>query len=54
MEVDPYFLLTVHLRQSVTDSVDLIAGADNLLDAGEQDFLPIAPRTLYAGMAVRY
>lgn len=54
VDVDPYFLLTVHIRQGVTDSIDLIAGGDNLLGAGEVDFLPMAPRTFYAGMAVRY
>ncbi len=46
----PYALVDLRVAQRIVEGLDLFAGVDNLLDAGEPDLLPIAPRLLYAGI----
>jgi len=49
-----YLDLSVHVRQSIAEGFALLAGGRNLLDAGNVETLPIAPRTFYGGVAFRY
>lgn len=42
--------LDVRLQQRIGDHVSAFVGGDNLLDAGDPAFLPIAPRGVYAGV----
>ena len=59
MEVhaEPYTTLDLRLRQRIGQRkgrhLELFAGVDNLLDAGDAQFLPLQPRTFYGGVTGR-
>ena len=51
----PYTMLDIRLGQDLfEDRVSLFAGVDNLLQAGDAAWLPVPPRTFYAGLNGRY
>lgn len=54
VDAPAYASLDAHVRQEIAAGVALIAGGQNLLDAGSVEFLPIAPRTFYGGVSFRY
>ena len=49
-----YAWLGARAEMEIGDHLSLFAGADNLADAGNSDFLPISPRTFYAGLRGHY
>ncbi|MBX2812943.1 MAG: TonB-dependent receptor [Myxococcales bacterium] len=52
-ELDPYLLLDIRLSKTlvtlINTEIDMFAGAENLLNTGEERFNPIQPRTFYVG-----
>lgn len=52
--IDPYVLLEARIARDFGDHFTVFLRGTNLLNAGEIRFLPIAPRTLYAGIQGRY
>ncbi|RMG17391.1 MAG: TonB-dependent receptor, partial [Deltaproteobacteria bacterium] len=50
----PYTLVDARLAKRIGSHVELFAGADNLLNAGELRYNPIAPRSFYLGVTARY
>ncbi|HEY0711438.1 MAG TPA: TonB-dependent receptor, partial [Polyangia bacterium] len=53
-QAPPHATLGVRCAQTVWRTVDLVAGVDNLLGAGDERYLPIAPRRFYGGLDVRH
>jgi outer membrane receptor for ferrienterochelin and colicins len=51
---DRYVTLDARLAQQLFRRFTLFAGATNLLDQGDAELLPIAPRTFYGGAQVTY
>ncbi len=51
---DPYALLDLKLTQAIGDLLTLSMGMENLLDAGDHDYLRIAPRRFFTGLDLRY
>jgi len=52
---DPFVTLDLRLAQElVAGHVQAFAGVENLLDAGDATTNPIAPRSFYGGVTVRY
>ncbi len=49
----PYALVDARAQHRPSDAVGLFAGVENLLDAGDAEFLPTPPRLVYAGLDVR-
>jgi outer membrane receptor for ferrienterochelin and colicins len=41
-------------QRMFSDHLEVFAGVDNVLDAGDASDLPIPPRTYYAGITARY
>lgn len=54
LEVPAYATLDLRIEKTVGRHVALFAGADNLLDAGDPQLLPIIPRSIYAGINGTY
>lgn len=54
IEAEPYTSLDGRVAQDVTRFLTAFAGVDNVLDAGDPSYLPIAPRTFYGGLTARY
>jgi outer membrane receptor for ferrienterochelin and colicins len=52
-DAPPHALMDLRLEQRLTDALGLSAGVDNLLGAGDPQFLPVPPRLLYAGIDAR-
>ena len=53
VETDPRFDVRARIARRFGDRLDLFLGVDNLLDAGDDQLDPIAPRTLYTGATAR-
>ncbi|MEC7987031.1 MAG: TonB-dependent receptor [Myxococcota bacterium] len=53
VQSDPYSMLNVRIAQKIGDQFELFIGANNILDAGESDFLNIQPRWFHAGLGGR-
>ncbi|MEO1268335.1 MAG: TonB-dependent receptor, partial [Myxococcota bacterium] len=51
---DPYTTLDARIAGDVGDHVTLFIGGENLLNAGDPQFLPLRPRRLYAGLGGSY
>jgi outer membrane receptor for ferrienterochelin and colicins len=51
---DRYVTLDARVAQQLMARLTLFLGASNLLDQGDDQFLPIAPRTFYGGAQVIY
>ena len=51
---DPYVTLDARLAGDLGDNVTLFVGGENLLDAGDPQFLPLRPRRFYAGLSGSY
>ncbi len=51
---DPYVHLDVRAAQTLFARVTAFAGVMNILDAGDAQYAPIAPRTVYGGAQVTY
>ncbi len=49
----PHALLDLRLEKRFSAAVELFIGVDNLLDAGEAEYLPLPPRAFYGGIALR-
>jgi len=49
-ESDLALLVDARLAAHLGEHMSLVAGVDNLADAGDVDTLPLRPRTLYAGL----
>ncbi len=49
-----YAELDVRAQQAATDWLALFAGVDNVLDAGNADFIPLMPRLFYGGIDGRF
>ena len=57
LESEPTTLIDLRIFQDIRTArtgIRLFAGTDNLLNAGDAEFQPIAPRTFYAGFTGRY
>jgi outer membrane receptor for ferrienterochelin and colicins len=57
LESDPTTLIDLRIFQDIQTArtgIRLFAGTDNLLNAGDAEYQPIAPRTFYAGFTGRY
>lgn len=54
VEAAPYASVNGRMEQTILKRYKLFAGVNNLLNAGDVQFLPIAPRTFYLGMRARY
>lgn len=54
VEAAPYASVNARLEQTILKRYNLYAGVNNLFNAGDVQFLPIAPRTFYLGMRARY
>ena len=54
VEAPAYLQLDLRAAYDVGRSVDLFAGVENLLDAGDPDRLPLPPRVVYAGLDGRF
>lgn len=50
----PYATVDARVEHEPSARVSLFAGVENLLDEGEPLYLPIAPRTFYAGASATY
>lgn len=50
----PYATVDIRLAQTFLEHYSLFLGVDNLLNAGDPDFLPLVPRSFYGGMTIRY
>jgi outer membrane receptor for ferrienterochelin and colicins len=48
----PWTRLDINLKRRMWTHLSLFAGARNILDAGDADYLPIAPRQFYGGVEV--
>ncbi len=53
-ETDPYALLDLTLRKELGERLSLSLGAKNLTDAGDHDYLRVAPRRLFAGFHMQH
>jgi outer membrane receptor for ferrienterochelin and colicin len=51
---DRYAWFGARAEFELTDYLSLFGGVDNIADAGDSQFLPIAPRAFYAGLRGRY
>jgi outer membrane receptor for ferrienterochelin and colicins len=51
---DPYIVVDARVAESIKQHVTLFIGAQNLVNAGDARFTPLAPRTFYGGVAGRY
>jgi outer membrane receptor for ferrienterochelin and colicins len=51
---DGYATLGVRAQQRLWRRFDAFAGADNLLGAGDERYLPVPPRTFYGGVELSY
>jgi hypothetical protein len=51
---DPHAIMGVRVAKVLWRKMEVFLGADNLLGAGEEIYLPIAPRTFYGGLDVAY
>lgn len=49
----PYSNMDLRIGQKLFEKTTLFFGIENILDAGEADFLPIQPRTFYGGITQR-
>jgi len=54
VEAPAHVQLAAHVRQAISGGFSLLAGGSNLLNEGSAAFLPLAPRTVYGGVAFRY
>ena len=52
--VDRAVTLGLRAALPVWKHIEAFLGVDNLLQAGHEDYLPIAPRTVYGGTNLRY
>jgi outer membrane receptor for ferrienterochelin and colicins len=48
-----YALVDLRIAQPATPGLEVFLGVDNLLDAGDPEFLQVPPRLLYAGVDAR-
>jgi outer membrane receptor for ferrienterochelin and colicins len=53
IHTDPYVSLRLRIAKRFGRWLSLFVGVENLLDAGDAAYLPIAPRTFYAGFTGR-
>jgi outer membrane receptor for ferrienterochelin and colicins len=51
---DPYLTLDARLAWELWPELSLFGGAENILNAGDAELLPLRPRRLYAGLSARY
>jgi outer membrane receptor for ferrienterochelin and colicins len=49
-----YVSWDVRVTKTIGRHIDVFVGVDNIMDAGDQRFLPIPPRLFYAGLNGRY
>jgi outer membrane receptor for ferrienterochelin and colicins len=55
VHAEPYATVDGRIAQSLwSERLTTFVGIDNALDAGDAQFLPIVPRTLYAGLTARF
>jgi len=52
-KADPYALLDLRASKELGDHLGLSLGVKNLLDAGDHDYLRVAPRRVVAGFSLR-
>ncbi len=50
----PYAVLDIRVAQEFLKHYAVFLGVDNLLNAGDPDFLPLVPRSFYGGLTLRY
>ncbi len=53
VDASPYALVDLRLMQPIGADLELFGGVENLLDAGDPQFLQVPPRFLYAGVNAR-
>jgi outer membrane receptor for ferrienterochelin and colicins len=51
---DPHASLGLRFEKVIWQQIEAFVGADNLLGAGDELYLPIAPRAFYGGLDFRY
>jgi hypothetical protein len=54
---DPTTLVDARLAQPLSlnrTKLQLFVGSENILNAGDSDYLPVPPRTIYFGLMGRY
>ena len=51
---DPYINLDVRLSQALGSLLEIFAGIDNVLNAGDARYLPLPPRFIYVGLSGRF
>lgn len=54
VDADPYATVDVRVEQGIGKHVSVFVLAENLLDAGDPEFLAIQPRTFMGGLEARY
>lgn len=51
---EPYVFLNLRAQQPIVEGISLLAGVDNVFDAGDATALPIRPRSYWAGVSFVY
>jgi outer membrane receptor for ferrienterochelin and colicins len=54
VRTDRYAWIGARAELDIIDNMSVFAGVDNITDAGETQYLPIAPRAFYAGLRGHY
>lgn len=54
VNTDPYAMLDLRVAQALPWDFKVFGGVRNALDAGDPDYLSVAPRTFYAGLSVDF
>jgi len=50
---DPYALVNLRVSRDLGEFIKISLGADNMLNAGDHDYLRIAPRSFFLGLGLR-